>query len=94
MYGGGAETPKFQSTHPVRGATPDCNRVVQDALFQSTHPVRGATYTERGIELTLTKFQSTHPVRGATLLPIDVEALDVISIHAPREGCVDCRFRR
>ena len=43
MYGGGAETPKFQSTHPVRGATPDCNRVVQDALFQSTHPVRGAT---------------------------------------------------
>ena len=32
-------------------------------------------------------FQSTHPVRGATDAIRHVGALDVISIHAPREGC-------
>ena len=36
----------FQSTHPVRGATPQ--RLCLPALlsFQSTHPVRGATRTQ------------------------------------------------
>ena len=33
----------FQSTHPVRGATPEASTCILDCLFQSTHPVRGAT---------------------------------------------------
>ena len=33
----------FQSTHPVRGATPKDVLDSLDKEFQSTHPVRGAT---------------------------------------------------
>ena len=33
----------FQSTHPVRGATPPIAAAANVRLFQSTHPVRGAT---------------------------------------------------
>ena len=33
------------------------------------------------------KFQSTHPARGATDWLDAVELIEVISIHAPREGC-------
>ena len=33
----------FQSTHPVRGATPLLERTSFSNSFQSTHPVRGAT---------------------------------------------------
>ena len=37
----------FQSTHPVRGATPTPLLADDRFLFQSTHPVRGATCTLR-----------------------------------------------
>ena len=41
---------RFQSTHPVRGATAHgCVRGRRVVLFQSTHPVRGATVL-RGIQ--------------------------------------------
>ena len=33
------------------------------------------------------EFQSTHPVRGATLSRYAAATGDLISIHAPREGC-------
>ena len=36
----------FQSTHPVRGATPDDLSHRFFVIFQSTHPVRGATLTD------------------------------------------------
>ena len=32
-------------------------------------------------------FQFTHPGRGATVVPLKCEALEGVSIHAPREGC-------
>ena len=32
-------------------------------------------------------FQSTHPVRGATSFGDGIEVVEVVSIHAPREGC-------
>ena len=37
------DTLKFQSTHPLRGATPAFNSFEGVAKFQSTHPLRGAT---------------------------------------------------
>ena len=56
---------RFQSTHPLRGATPrsGCGKCL--ATFQSTHPLRGAT---SAVSFTFCsfKFQSTHPLRGAT----------------------------
>ena len=57
----------FQSTHPVRGATPTAaGTITVNAQFQSTHPVRGATPSHSGgVQADMT-FQSTHPVRGAT----------------------------
>ena len=58
---------KFQSTHPVRGATAQVGEDERPKTFQSTHPVRGATPLSNYIIAYLQTFQSTHPVRGATL---------------------------
>ena len=35
---------RFQSTHPLRGATAADDLFLRFAKFQSTHPLRGATY--------------------------------------------------
>ena len=56
---------KFQSTHPVRGATIYTHIADADKAFQSTHPVRGATRRHPPYAVAFV-FQSTHPVRGAT----------------------------
>ena len=62
---------RFQSTHPLRGATLD---VAGDhrarVRFQSTHPLRGATLFVRSFSVFLLLFQSTHPLRGATLYAV------------------------
>ena len=55
----------FQSTRPVRGATPTAPVGSMHGTFQSTRPVRGATTSTYSDAATL-KFQSTRPVRGAT----------------------------
>ena len=34
---------KFQSTHPLRGATSRVGKIKRQDGFQSTHPLRGAT---------------------------------------------------
>ena len=39
-------------------------------------------------------FQSTHPVRGATTGRVLWNLEDIISIHAPREGCDHTQRRR
>ena len=60
-----ADAYRFQSTHPVRGATQIVYYISKMLEFQSTHPVRGATL--RGLAVyNQQRFQSTHPVRGAT----------------------------
>ena len=77
---------RFQSTHPVRGATDSLHEIAAWWKFQSTHPVRGATVTD-SVWIYLESFQSTHPVRGATLSMTEYGDQFAISIHAPREGC-------
>jgi len=54
--------------------------------FQSTRPVRGATHLCPSTLRKPNMFQSTRPVRGATLKPIDQSRVELVSIHAPREG--------
>ena len=55
-------------------------------IFQSTPPARGAT-TETGTHTVTLTFQSTPPARGATGYDmIDATSINIISIHAPREG--------
>ena len=58
---------KFQSTHPVWGATrPSAVPSSLARIFQSTHPVWGATAEFNGACIPDYIFQSTHPVWGAT----------------------------
>ena len=77
----------FQSTHPLRGATPSVhktNGVV--AYFNPRTPcgVRPATTTPYRRPMT---FQSTHPLRGATGIMSSTGKVTLISIHAPLAGC-------
>ena len=79
---------KFQSTHPVRGATR------RNSMYLC-EPRNFNPRTPCGVRLTLTghvsindQFQSTHPVRGATKGYLAKELRRRgISIHAPRAGC-------
>ena len=78
---------RFQSTHPVRGATlgvglPDGVRRI------SIHaPREGCDHYPMPSIRFHYLFQSTHPVRGATELDAGAVHCRAISIHAPREGC-------
>ena len=42
-----AHAERFQSTHPLRGATPFTANAQTSSSFQSTHPLRGATRLRR-----------------------------------------------
>ena len=79
--------PKFQSTHPVRGATHELN---DDGIYEpiSIHAPREGCdcLFEQHVRLR-SQFQSTHPVRGATERAERYVIVIEISIHAPREGC-------
>ena len=55
----------FQSTRPLRGATPRVERSAPSLPFQSTRPLRGATGAGR-LSAISKAFQSTRPLRGAT----------------------------
>ena len=61
-----ARKSRFQSTHPLRGATFATILDSKLSKFQSTHPLRGATESDRGGAKIHLTFQSTHPLRGAT----------------------------
>ena len=54
-------------------------------VFQSTLPVKGATslFIIRG---SASPFQSTLPVKGATAEAQRQMVMEIVSIHAPREG--------
>ena len=79
--------PRFQFTHPGRGATPHAyDEWLVIRCFNSRTPggVRLCSYDKFSIAL---MFQFTHPGRGATN-ELDDKLTDLsVSIHAPREGC-------
>ena len=79
-------TGRFQSTHPVRGATKDQIITVVEAKFQSTHPVRGATHGS-GIAQPIGPISIHAPREGCDALAMASDTDVSISIHAPREGC-------
>ena len=78
----------FQSTHPLRGATPAGFRPVSlDKYFNPRTPcgVRPSPSVHRPLCFL---FQSTHPLRGATELCGIAPQVEIqISIHAPLAGC-------
>ena len=82
-----ASIPRFQSTHPMRGATRYGHRLHHEpADFNPRTPcgVRPLRAHRLGVAM---EFQSTHPLRGATCGDQKVCAGRRISIHAPLAGC-------
>ena len=78
---------RFQSTHPLRGATvPD--GAAEPARRISIHaPLAGCDFHVCSLYYIVVEFQSTHPLRGATFRVIVAERALIISIHAPLAGC-------
>ena len=84
----GIAVSKFQFTHPGKGATSEHYPRYSDQPFQFTHPGKGATPFVIASELP-TVFQFTHPGKGATRLQPPLAFAELVSIHAPWEGCDD-----
>ena len=81
--------PRFQSTHPARGATSgDIPNITDGSNFNPRTP-RGVRRAKQSCFSATgqAKFQSTHPARGATGYEDETTQRLEISIHAPREGC-------
>ena len=82
---------KFQSTHPLRGATRLCFMLFTTFyIFQSTHPLRGATKVGKrsgsGLEISIHA-----PLAGCDATSrFFTPATSLISIHAPLAGCDLC----
>ena len=78
---------RFQSTHPMRGATfLMCVYIsIQSISIHAPHAGCDAYYGNS--HLNYLRFQSTHPMRGATILILELSLKPQISIHAPHAGC-------
>ena len=78
---------KFQSTHPLRGATRNATCFSCSYLISIHAPLAGCDGSP-GLYLDSDfSFQSTHPLRGATRECAASCILEDISIHAPLAGC-------
>ena len=77
----------FQSTHPVRGATPHHGFLWRGCVISIHAPRAGCDNPLCDLLIEHVVFQSTHPVRGATQLREYRRCRGNISIHAPRAGC-------
>ena len=80
---------RFQSTHPLRGATPFCLRVPLLLFYFNPRTPCGVRLEKEPALFKLSIFQSTHPLRGATPRHLTAAHGLKISIHAPLAGC-DC----
>ena len=77
----------FQSTHPLRGATPPAAAVCPDHAISIHAPLAGCDRDEIVYSGAGWSFQSTHPLRGATKRGEALIRGVTISIHAPLAGC-------
>ena len=78
---------RFQSTHPMRGATTSAAEdLVEYSIFQSTHPMRGATTFCRLVS-TDGRISIHAPHEGCDHYSDFRRQRNSISIHAPHEGC-------
>ena len=85
----------FQSTHPLRGATPAAHSVLLIFSISIHAPLAGCDCGTYAPACAMDEFQSTHPLRGATLSAWRIiRSLHLISIHAPLAGCDDGDRRR
>ena len=82
----GVVDPLFQSTRPVRGATPVESTVAEGDRVSIHAPRAGRDVEELLVTTPVKKFQSTRPVRGATTAEQGIGGGGAVSIHAPRAG--------
>ena len=79
---------KFQSTHPMRGATPLIFPTVDLSFaFQSTHPMRGATSRIQALLAKAADFNPRTPCGVRPVRKAGGRLPESISIHAPHAGC-------
>ena len=78
---------KFQSTHPLRGATDYVLSNCYVVRISIHAPLAGCDGLRPETFKRLQLFQSTHPLRGATRCCRNWTARYNISIHAPLAGC-------
>ena len=76
----------FQSTRPVRGATPSILEGTARVMFQSTRPVRGATTTSFSDLPESPRFNPRAPCGARPDLRQSPAGGKDVSIHAPRAG--------
>ena len=76
----------FQSTRPVRGATPSMSSKTRKSRCFNPRAPCGARPHLRHRSVGATGFQSTRPVRGATAVSAAIDRPAAVSIHAPRAG--------
>ena len=79
-------TMPFQSTRPLRGATPALPCVMRDQSYFNPRAPCGARHHFSVAFVEDSTFQSTRPLRGATLFACFRISFDRISIHAPLAG--------
>ena len=77
---------KFQSTRPMRGATPHRGYLCCPNFFFNPRAPCGARQWMLVAFLSICMFQSTRPMRGATRCCLEQAAAAVVSIHAPHAG--------
>ena len=78
---------RFQSTHPLRGATDRSCRFSCLCTISIHAPLAGCDLSLSPVMCRSVLFQSTHPLRGATLFIFLLTPRLFISIHAPLAGC-------
>ena len=84
---------KFQSTHPVWGATRKAEKAINQGKYFNPRTPCGVRQRALYSANSFVKFQSTHPVWGATAVQLEGPARPQISIHAPRVGCDHSKAR-
>ena len=80
----------FQSTHPVRGATPEAERPVLADRISIHAPREGCDKPDLSV-LKDMQFQSTHPVRGATSLANRINPVGEFQSTHPVRGATPDR---
>ena len=80
---------KFQSTHPLRGATSTNKQAPGGIQFQSTHPLRGATTVHIPSSFVHQYFNPRTPCGVRPYFAQYKSWTSNISIHAPLAGCDD-----
>ena len=78
---------RFQFTHPGRGATESITHIIRQVKSFNSRTPGGVRPESVNLLVADKSFQFTHPGRGATARLGRRERSEVVSIHAPREGC-------